>query len=279
MWVPKGPNIFEKGAINNMQSKWKTMILIFAIGIGVIAALPTPSMATGLSGLEIIAQVDETMQSDSKIIQERMIIANAAGQQRTREIQAWNKRSGDIDHMLVRFLAPADVAGTSFLMSDDDMWLYLPALGKVRRIAGHARKGSFMGSDLSYEDMESLGSIGFAVDYEAKLMGQGKMADEDVYILELVSRETGASYSKLDMWVSQETFLPRRIEYYDNDGKLLKALSTYEIREVQGRWVAGKMQMQNVQTGTKTTLEVTDVEFQVDIDDDIFTTRSLERGR
>lgn len=253
--------------------------MVCVIGMGIIVTLPTPSLAAGLSGPEIIAQVDNSMQSDSKIMQERMIIANATGQQRTREIQAWNKRSQDVDRMLVRFLGPADVAGTGFLMSDDDMWLYLPALGKVRRIAGHARKGSFMGSDLSYADMESLGSTGFAEGYEAKLVGEGEMAGEAVYVLELIAQAQETSYGKLGMWVSQRTFLPRRIEYYDNDGELLKVLSTYEVRETQGRWVAGKMEMENVQTGTKTTLEVTDVQFQVDINDDIFTTRNLERGR
>ncbi len=258
-----------------MSMRWKTAIMVLTMSLGISWGI----QAAELNGSEIIAQVDEMMQSDSKIMQERMVIANAAGQQRTREIQAWNKRSAHTDNMLVRFLGPADVAGTSFLMSDDDMWLYLPALGKVRRIAGHARKGSFMGSDLSYEDMEALGSTGFAVDYEAKLVGNGEMADEDVYILQLVPRGSETSYERLDMWVSQQIFLPRRIEYYDKDGKLLKVLTTHGIREVQGRWIAGQMQMQNVQTGTQTALEVTDVQFQVDIDDSIFTTRSLERGR
>ena len=136
------------------MSSWFSLAIMI---LTVFLAFSWGVQATEMAGSEIIAQVDQMMQSDSKIMQERMIIANAQGQQRTREIQAWNKRSPGGDNMLIRFLAPADVSGTSFLMTGDDMWLYLPALGKVRRIAGHARKGSFMGSDLSYEDMESLG--------------------------------------------------------------------------------------------------------------------------
>jgi outer membrane lipoprotein-sorting protein len=258
-----------------MSIRLKSVIVIltmlFAFGCGTEAA--------DLTGSEIIDRVDTMMQSESKILKERMIISNAAGQQRTREIQAWNKRTSDKDNMLVRFLAPADVAGTSFLMVGDDMWLYLPALGKVRRIAGHARKGSFMGSDLSYEDMEELGSLGFASSYEAKLIGTEEASGEAVYALELLPKAKDLTYLKLCMWVSQKTYLPRRIEYYDQDGKLLKVLITSNIHAVQDRWVAGEMQISNVQTGTKTTLEVKDVTFQEEIDDSIFSTRNLERGR
>jgi outer membrane lipoprotein-sorting protein len=245
------------------------MILVFNWGV----------QATELTGSEVIARVDAMMQSEGKILQERMIISNAAGQQRTREIQAWNKRSMDKDNMLVRFLSPADVAGTGFLMAGDNMWLYLPALGKVRRIAGHARKGSFMGSDLTYEDMEELGSTGFAFDYDAKLIGNGEVADEAAYALELWPKTQNSSYQKLSMWVSQKTYLPRRIEYYDKDGELLKILTTAKVHAVQDRWVAGEMQMSNVQTGTKTTLEIKGVTFQEEIDDSIFSTRYLERGK
>ncbi|NLK07711.1 MAG: outer membrane lipoprotein-sorting protein [Firmicutes bacterium] len=263
-----------------MQMKWKISILFLAAAIGLSAFYgPQAAAAFEPDGDTVITKVDAAMHSDSKIMSEEMVITNAAGHQRTRTIQAWNKVSAAGDHMLVRFLNPADVAGTAFLMSGDDMWLYLPALGKVRRIAGHARKGNFMGSDLSYEDMESLGSSGFASDYDARLLGHGEEADEVVYLLELTPRAQDASYGKLNMWVSQQTFLPRRLEYYDGDGKLLKVLTTHNIRANQGRWVAGQMKMENIQTGTKTALTVTDVEFDVDIDDSIFTTRHLERGR
>lgn len=258
-----------------MSSRFRLAIMILTVFL----AFSWGVQATEMAGSEIIAQVDQMMQSDSKIMQERMIIANAQGQQRTREIQAWNKRSPGGDNMLIRFLAPADVSGTSFLMTGDDMWLYLPALGKVRRIAGHARKGSFMGSDLSYEDMESLGSTGFSSDYTARLLGSGESGGEAVYVLELLPKAPETTYQKLNLWVSQGTFLPRQIEYYDNGGKLLKILTTSDIREVEGRWVAGRMEMQNIQIQTKTILEITDVEFQVEIDDSIFTTRSLERRR
>ncbi len=111
--------------------------------LGLLVALA--SSAAGASGEEILARLDETMQSNSREVVQKMTLVSAKGQERTRQVQMWSKT----DRMLVRFLAPADVAGTGLLSVGDDMWLYLPALGRVRRIAGHAKKGSCMGTDLS----------------------------------------------------------------------------------------------------------------------------------
>ena len=119
----------------------------FGIGVG---------LAQELTAEEIVARVDLTMSSNSKIMTQEMTLVSPSGARRTREIKLQNKRTADQDLMLVRFLSPADVRGTGLLMTNDDTWLYLPALGKARRIAGHAKKGDFMGSDLSFADMEQL---------------------------------------------------------------------------------------------------------------------------
>lgn len=235
-------------------------------------------LAKELTASEILARVDLTMGSDSKIMTQEMTLVSASGAQRTREIQLQNKRTDDRESMLVRFLSPTDVRGTGLLMTDDDTWLYLPALGKSRRIAGHAKKGAFMGSDLSFDDMEQLGMTGFASKFAPVLLRSEAFQGTDTYVLELLPHDGDSDYSKLVMWVDQERFLPRKIEYVDANEKLLKVLHNEGIIEVDGRWVASAMEMENVQQGTKTLLKVSDVEFNVDISDSIFTVRSLERG-
>jgi outer membrane lipoprotein-sorting protein len=183
----------------------------------------------------------------------------------------WSKT----DRMLVRFLAPADVAGTGLLSVGDDMWLYLPALGRVRRIAGHAKKGSFMGTDLSYEDMEEFGKTGFAAAYSPELI---KM-EEEFYLLRLTPRSQDRGYQYLEMKVCRERFLPLRIEYYAPDGSLAKVLTTMDFQEVQGRPTASKLIVEDVAKGSKTILEQLQVDFEPDMDEEIFSTRYLERGR
>jgi outer membrane lipoprotein-sorting protein len=211
------------------------------------------------------------MQSNSREVVQKMTLVSAKGQERTRQVQMWSKT----DRMLVRFLAPADVAGTGLLSVGDDMWLYLPALGRVRRIAGHAKKGSFMGTDLSYEDMEEFGKTGFAAAYSPELI---KM-EEEFYLLRLTPRSQDRGYQYLEMKVCRERFLPLRIEYYAPDGSLAKVLTTMDFQEVQGRPTASKLIVEDVAKGSKTILEQLQVDFEPDMDEEIFSTRYLERGR
>lgn len=258
-----------------MKNKILTLLILalilssFGVGIG---------LAQELTADEIMVQVDLTMGSDSKIMTQEMTLVSASGARRTREIQLQNKQTADQDFMLVRFLSPTDVRGTGLLMTDDDTWLYLPALGRSRRISGHAKKGDFMGSDLSFDDMEQLGMTGFGSKFVPTLLRSEVFQGAETYVIELAPLDSDSDYSKLVMWVDQARFLPRKIEYVDKDGKLLKILHNEGIEEVDGRWVASAMEIENIQQGTKTILKVSDVEFDVDLSDSNFTVRSLERG-
>ncbi len=243
---------------------------LLVLGLLVVLA----SSASAASGDEILARLDETMQSGSREIVQQMTLISAKGQERTRQIQMWSSR-GETDRMLVRFPSPADVAGTGLLSVGDDMWLYLPALGRVRRIAGHAKKGSFMGTDLSYEDMEEFGSTGFAAGYSPELI----RTEQESYLLRLTPHSQDRGYQHLKMQVCRERFLPLRIEYYAPDGSLVKVLTTLDFQQVQGRPTAGKLIMEDVVKGSKTVLEQLKVDFEPDINEEMVSTRSLARGR
>src|SRR5690554_2730633 len=123
-------------------------LLVMVLWMGTVEVL-------ALTGEEVLGNLDEIMKVDNKVMEQEMVLYTATGSERSRDVRVWNKTDEDgAKKMLLRFIAPANIAGTSFLIVDDDMWLYMPALGKVKRIAGSAKQGNFMGSDLSYEDME-----------------------------------------------------------------------------------------------------------------------------
>lgn len=249
-----------------------TAVLLLSLGAGAVAA------GTPLSGPQILATMDEAMGAQSKVMTQNMTIVAANGQERTREMQMWSRQVQNGDEMLAKFLAPADVRGTGILMKDDDMWLYLPALGKTRRVAAHAKKGSFMGSDLTFDDMEQLGSRGFTPFYRADLVGEGEAVDSECFVLELVPLEADNAFSRLKVWVDKSVFLPRQIEYYDETGRLQRVLSTYNLSARAGRWQAERMVMEDLVRGTKTILQIKEVRLDEDLDASLFTTRSLERG-
>ena len=253
------------------------------IWIYVVMALITVMSAFGAaaapeSGEVVLAKLDATMKAEQKYMEQEMVLVTVSGAERSRTVAVWNKIVDDEEMMLLRFLGPANVKGTGFLMKNDDMWLYLPALGKVKRIAGSAKQGSFMGSDLSYEDMEALGSKGFAQTHQVKGLHETKYGEASVYQLALSPQDGAGSYSQLEILVDQELYLPLQIIYYGRDGQALKKLTTFDHQQVDGRWVATRMQMEDLKKGSKTVLKVNKVDFKATIDDSVFSTRSLERG-
>ncbi|NLJ80865.1 MAG: outer membrane lipoprotein-sorting protein [Firmicutes bacterium] len=231
------------------------------------------------SAQDLLARLDQAARAEAKVMRQSMTLISPGGQERKREMMTWSKQSDQGDQMLARFLAPADVKGTGILMSAEDMWLYLPALGRARRVAGHAKKGSFMGSDLSYADLEQISGGGFGESYEPLLLEGEELEGTDTFALKLVPLQEGGDYSFLKIWIESQLWLPRKIEYYDHQETLLKHLTTWELREIEGRWVALKMVIKDVQKGSETILEIKEVSFSEEIDDSVFTTRNLERGR
>lgn len=202
-----------------------------------------------------------------------MIIRTAKGEEKRRELMVWtrNNPAGD-DWRLMKFLAPADIKDLGFLvLADDQMYLYLPEFQRVRRIASHNKKESFVGSDFSYDD---LGTAGFSAFFTPKF----KEENDRAWILEL-ERKPGAKkqYSKIVLTVDKATELPVRAELYDDSGQLFK-VETQENSRVGKYWVPTKFVMENVRAGTSTVLELRNVRVDQNLAAEIFTERNLKRS-
>ncbi len=237
------------------------VLLIFVTSVG----------AQELTGDEILKKEDEN-RADSEISISEMTIVHKSGAKRVREIKAWMK--GD-DSTLVKFLAPANVKGTGFLSVNDNDWLYLPALGKVRRIATKEKGGSFMGSDFSYDD---VGGYSWEEDFHAKLLDIEMYEEDDCYILELIPKNPeDISYNKLKRWVNKENFYSMKTEYYDIHGDLFKIMYPSKFEKIEKFWIPKRIEMQNVQKGSKTIIVIKEVQLNPEIPDQMFTTRQLEK--
>lgn len=248
----------------------RARVLLLGVTVGLLV-LVSLSAAQELTGDEILIREDESG-ADSEIAVSEMTIVHTSGATRVREIRTWMR--GD-DYTLVRFLSPANIKGTGFLSVKDDDWLYLPALRNVRRIATKERGGSFMGSDFSYDD---VGSTSLVDDYTARLLRTEQCQEHECYVLELLPKETeDPSYSRLVRWVDREGFYSLKTEYYDRHGDLLKVMHSSEIEEIGGIWRARRIEMRNVQKGSRTIIVTKQIEMNPEIPDEMFTTRRLER--
>ncbi len=240
------------------------------------------SLALAISGEEVMQRVDAHPTPTSLEGTMVMQLISKQGKVLTREIRVWSKRTEDGEMMLIKFLAPADVKGTAFLTikkgGKEEMKLYLPALKRVRRIAGSQKKGSFMGSDFSYDDISNLSGLDIE-DYTHELLRTENEDGVEVYVVESIPKPgVDSSYSKQISWVPADTFIPRRIEFYKKD-ELYKVLTNREVKPfVDGKYlIPTLLEMENVQSGHKTVLEQKNLQIDIPIDDAVFTERFMKK--
>lgn len=219
--------------------------------------------------------------------QATMLLINDKGQTRERKSTTLSKLqpNGIDSKLLVKFTTPADIKGTAFLQvqhldSDDDEWIYLPALAKSRRLVANNKKDSFVGSDFSYGDI-SLPQVDL---YQHTLLRSETSDAQECYVIESIPKtettKADSGYSKKITWVRKDNFFESQVEYYDLSGRLLKTqhVSVFKLLEPNPpRWTALHREMLNQQTGHKTLFDFDKVEAGVPIADDLFTTRYLER--
>jgi len=238
------------------------------------------------SGLEIAKKSDHARRAASEYSVMTMTLENSRHQQRVRTIEGWSREvTDDEEQRFSRFLEPADVKDTTLLYydydeKDDDTWLYLPALKKVKRILSSNKKDYFMGSDFTYEDMENID----LVNRTYTITGSGEQGGVDCYLLEAVpnnpAEEKESAYSKTVSWIAKTDMLPRRIEYYDKKGKLSKVLTFSEIRPTSStdpRPRAHRLVMENLASKHTTILTYDQLRLDVAVNDDIFSQRNLRR--
>lgn len=223
-------------------------------------------------GNEILEKVDATiMAPKDQTATVKMTLKDVDGNTKVRELLMKQKGS---KLRLTRFISPIAVKGVSFLVkSDEEMYLYMPEFGKIRRIASHVKNENFMGTDFSYSD---LGSSGWVNDYRAKVIErEGKNV-----LLELVpNKPKNTDYGKVTMLVDTATYLPLRIQFFDKKGALWKEMTQERIKKVSSYWVPRTVVMRDLKKKHSTIMEMKDISFDTGLNDKEFSKRKLKRSR
>jgi hypothetical protein len=214
-----------------------------------------------------------------------LTILNAKGQKRERTIASVQRLydGGKTEKRLIRFTAPADVKGTGLLTYDyetktDDMWLFLPALRKTRRIVASEKAKSFMGSEFSYADITPPALD----DFTYTLLGSGTVDGVNCWKVEYAARTEEISdengYSKRVAWIGKADYAVRKAVYYDVSGELLKELTVVELKELApGKVRFTHIEMDNKQNGRRSIMKTHEIRLRADVPDEYFSTRYLER--
>ena len=212
----------------------------------------------------------------------RMVIAAKNGSATERLIDQYSKDGSKGSRTVVVFQSPANVKDTRFLTmasgsGSNDQWIFLPSLGKVRRIASSEGSASFVGTDLSYDDVSSA-------DRAANLDTHTLLREENLngkacYVIESRPKDSSYQYSKMVQWIGKDDKVSYKIELYDKKGQHVKTLEVLELKTVQGRLSPVKSRMSTLAAGTNTTISVEILKYDDPIPEQVFSTSYLETGR
>lgn len=226
---------------------------------------------------EIVSRAREANQVQSSIQRVKMTIVSKSGSERVRELDLRSRRSSGQVGTLLQITAPADLSGVKMLMIDhddktDEQLVYLPHAGRTSRIAGASRKGAFVGSDFSYEDL----------DIREAAEGTHSLVEDtgDTWVIETIPADS-PQYSRVRSHITKADLVARRIEFFDKKDRALKVLEVVETSTVGTVTLPVRTRMQNLMRGTHTVLEIT--EHQLDVGEtelpaSTFTAAYLERG-
>ena len=260
-----------------------TVCFIFLLLI-FLSPVCCPAATAAEKGLVIVAEADrrESGYGDSTADM-LMILRNKHGQESMREMRYRTLEvAGDGDKSLTIFDSPKDVNGTAFLnythkVGDDDQWLYLPALKRVKRISSRNKSGSFMGSEFAYEDIASQE----IEKYTYKWLRDETYNNLECFVVERypVDKEN-SGYSRQTAWIDKTEYRTWKVEYYDRKNAHLKTLTISGYEKYNDRfWRAAQLNMVNHQTGKSTELQFTNYRFNVGLGEDDFNKNSLKRVR
>ena len=243
------------------------------------------SLPDGEALVKLVNALDEGDFVTRKI---HMKMIDRRNKERERFTVSLRKYFGEDKKTIIFYEKPSIVKDTAFLtfdykdeVKDDDQWLYLPAMRKVRRISASDRGDYFLGTDFTYEDIKKEGKIAIE-DYSYLTTGEEVIDGTNTYVIEATvsDRQTATElgHSKVIIWIDSEIYLIRKSLYFDLKGNELKTVSTSDVRMVDGIWTRHNFHVQNHKTGHQTIFTVSDVDYTSPVPDRIFTKQGLRRG-
>ena len=250
------------------------------------------SLLLAQSARDIMDKVQDRDDGDNIITNMQMQLIDKNGDKRVRDMKTFSKDKGDDELKLIFFVSPSDVKNTAFLTydydadaKDDDQWLYLPALNKTKRIPASDKDSSFMGSDFSYSDMTepNLDEYTFKVLKDTTIKRKtGKVKVWKILVTPKTQEtidETG--YLKTEVYVRQDNYMVVRAKYYLKKANRTKFMDVKSIETIDGIDVATTTTMimkKGKRTLHKTILLQSAIKMNQDLKEELFTTRTIEKG-
>lgn len=265
-----------------MKIRNSILLLLLTAGLSPLFAQPFPAdpVAKGRAIAEAADRRDEGW--GDWAASAVMTLKNQQGQTSSRKMRFKAlEQADDGDKRLIVFDQPRDVKGTAFLaftkaIGNDDQWLYLPALKRVKRISSSNKSGPFVGSEFAYEDLSSQEVAKYTYRYLRDEVVDGL----NCHVIERVPVDKKSGYTKQVAWIDTEEYRNLKTDYYDRKGSLLKTFKAIGFKTYgDNYWRADVFSMENHQTGKSTELHWKDFKFTQGLKERDFDKSSLRRSR
>jgi len=223
-----------------------------------------------------------------------MTLTDKRGKKRVRETIGYRKYFGKEKRTILFYKKPTNVKGTAFLTfdypdasKDDDQWLYLPALRKVRRISAADRGDYFLGTDFTYEDIKLEGKVGLNdFNYEtirSEVLTQESSPPIQTVVIRGIAKNNNIAkelgYGKTEFWVNVDTWLIAKSNYWDPKGQRLKTLIISDVSRIDGILTRHRMTINNHKTGHQSEFLFSNVNYKAPVSDSLFTKRAMKKGK
>ncbi|MCX8904306.1 outer membrane lipoprotein-sorting protein [Vibrio parahaemolyticus] len=233
------------------------------------------SLSYAESAFDIVQKSDQAMRGKSSYSEATMEIVRPDWT-RSMTMKSWTKGT---ELSLVLVTAPAKDKSSASLKRHREMWNWVPSIERVIKIAPSMLSQSWMGSDFTNDDLINQSSI--VVDYQHALLGNDSFKGDKVWVIEATAKpDAPVVWNKVTLWISQSTYLQRKVEFYDEFDERVNVLTTYDVKELGGRKIATRMEMKPVdKPGNKTIFTTHQAQFDFDINDDFFSQQQMKSLR
>ncbi len=228
-----------------------------------------------ITAKDIVAKANELLRGKTSYSEMEMVISRPKWS-RTLRFKGWSKGSG---FSMIYVTYPDKEQGQVFLKRHNEMWNYMPGIEKMIKIPPSMMMQSWMGSDLTNDDLIKGASI--VDDYDHKILREEVIFDYECYVIELIPKEDAlVVWGKIISWISRNGYMNLRNEYYDEDMILVNTEELSKIKNISGRIMPTFFKViPEENKGNKTTMEFKDVDFDIPIEDEFFSIQNMKRVR
>lgn len=238
--------------------------------------LPALAQAQNMTAKEIMKEAEDQWQGEESSVSRMTMKIIRPTWQRTIKMKNWTKGR---KYALTLVTAPANEKGQTFLKRENDMWHWMPSIGRLIKLPPSMMSEGWMGSDYTNDDILKESSI--VVDYNHTIIGEESIDGHVCYKIELNPKPDAAVvWGKVIKWITKEHFLQLKSEYYDEDGELIRTELGSDIKTMDGRKIPTKIEIiPEDEEGQKTVIIMDDIIFNRNIPDNFFSQQNMKRVR